>query len=94
MLQILFFCGTKDACSSPPNTNHPLRDNDLDMTKIDWSEIDEQHDPKETEMFKRKNRKRVENNFKDDKDELSRKKKKSGKRFHRKKTMKDEPWIN
>jgi hypothetical protein len=64
------------------------------MKKIDWSEIDEQNDPKETEVFKRKSRKRTDVDFEDEKDDFSHKKKKSGKRSHRKKTMKDEPWIS
>jgi hypothetical protein len=56
------------------------------MKRINWSDFDEQDDPGEPEPVKHRVRKR----FGEDGDQIVRKQKKSSKRFHREKTLKDE----
>ena len=56
------------------------------MKKISWTEFDEQGDSEEPEPVKSRFRKR----FDEHEHEILRKQKKSSKRFHRKKTLKDE----
>jgi nitrogen fixation protein FixH len=58
------------------------------MKGIHWSEFEEQGDPREPEPVKTRVRRRLD----EDEDQIVRKQKKSGKRFHRKKTLKDELW--
>ena len=58
------------------------------MKRLDHSEFDEEDDPKERKLGKTKVRKR----FDEDEDEILSRQKKSSKRFHRRKTLKDELW--
>ena len=60
----------------------------LGMKRIDPLEFDEEGDPKERKLGKAKVRKRFDEN----EDEILSRQKKSSKRFHRKKTLKDELW--
>jgi len=55
------------------------------MKKNRWTEFDEQGDTGEPELVRSRFRKR----FDEHEDEILRKQKKSSKRFHRKKTIKD-----
>lgn len=58
------------------------------MKRINWSEFDEEDDPREPEPVKT----RVRRPFDEHEDQILRKQKKSSKRFHREKTLKDELW--
>jgi hypothetical protein len=58
------------------------------VKKMDWSKFDEEYEPEKTEPVRRRGPKR----FDGDEDDIRGRQKKSSKRFHHKKTLKEELW--